>query len=262
MTTTTADEVIPFIAGDGRAGNVLHVVRSSAEGTSPGAPGRGPVLLAHGAGVRANIFRAPVPVTIVDALIDAATTYGWRTGGPASICGPANGRSTRRRLRSSGYAVRTVLEQTGHDRLKAIIHCQGSTSFMMSAPAGLLPEVNDDRDQRRLAAHGRSPARRRSSTVPPARPRGDPIPRSALGLDAPTPRGGDHRLGAPGPPRMHNTVCKQVSFTYGAGSPDAVAPREPQRRHPRMGQARIRSGAAQLLRADDALRRRRPPGGR
>jgi hypothetical protein len=70
MTATTTDEVIPFLAGDGRAGNVLHVVRSAAEGAPPGAPVRGPVLLAHGAGVRANIFRAPVPVTIVDALLD------------------------------------------------------------------------------------------------------------------------------------------------------------------------------------------------
>lgn len=38
-------------------------------------------------------------------------------------------------------AVRRVLEETGADRLKAIVHCQGSTSFMMAAVAGLLPQV-------------------------------------------------------------------------------------------------------------------------
>ena len=37
--------------------------------------------------------------------------------------------------------MRTVARETGTDHLKAIIHCQGSTSFMMSAVAGLLPEV-------------------------------------------------------------------------------------------------------------------------
>src|SRR5262249_37217980 len=38
-------------------------------------------------------------------------------------------------------AVRTVLDRTGAKSAKAVIHCQGSTSFMMSAVAGLLPEV-------------------------------------------------------------------------------------------------------------------------
>src|SRR5207302_6155331 len=38
-------------------------------------------------------------------------------------------------------AVKTVIKQTGCPEIKAIIHCQGSTSFMMSAMAGLVPEV-------------------------------------------------------------------------------------------------------------------------
>src|SRR5205085_9245232 len=38
-------------------------------------------------------------------------------------------------------AVQTVCNQTSSDRIKAIIHCQGSTSFMMSAVAGLVPQV-------------------------------------------------------------------------------------------------------------------------
>jgi hypothetical protein len=38
-------------------------------------------------------------------------------------------------------AVKTIIEETGARQIKAIIHCQGSTSFTMSAIAGLVPEV-------------------------------------------------------------------------------------------------------------------------
>jgi hypothetical protein len=38
-------------------------------------------------------------------------------------------------------AIRAIRERTGSDNISAVIHCQGSTSFMMSAVAGLLPEV-------------------------------------------------------------------------------------------------------------------------
>ena len=33
------------------------------------------------------------------------------------------------------------MEQTGAKEVKAVIHCQGSTSFMMSAVTGLVPQV-------------------------------------------------------------------------------------------------------------------------
>src|SRR5690606_19830914 len=39
-------------------------------------------------------------------------------------------------------AVKTITEQTGHREIKAIIHCQGSTSFAMSAVAGLVSQVS------------------------------------------------------------------------------------------------------------------------
>jgi len=57
------DRIVPFEAGDGRRLNLIHV-RGEA------APSRGPVLLVHGAGVRANIFRPPVACNFVDALLD------------------------------------------------------------------------------------------------------------------------------------------------------------------------------------------------
>jgi hypothetical protein len=55
--------VVPFVAGDGFECNLVHV-----EGLV--AAGKGPVLLAHRAGVRANIFCAPVQKTVVDALLE------------------------------------------------------------------------------------------------------------------------------------------------------------------------------------------------
>src|SRR6266511_2389040 len=58
--------VVPFEAGDGRPLDLLHV-------TGRHAPVRGPVLLAHGAGVRADIFRPPPRTTLVDALVAG----GW-----------------------------------------------------------------------------------------------------------------------------------------------------------------------------------------
>jgi hypothetical protein len=92
--------------------------------------------------VRANIFRAPSGRTVVDALLDEGWDV-WLENWRASIDIP------RRRwtldeaaVHDHPRAVRTVLEQTGADDVRAIIHCQGSTSFMMSAVAGLVPDVS------------------------------------------------------------------------------------------------------------------------
>jgi hypothetical protein len=59
-------EVVPLTALDGRPLNLVHVT-----GRTP--PGRGPVLVVHGAGVRGEEFRPPVPRNLVDMLIDD----GW-----------------------------------------------------------------------------------------------------------------------------------------------------------------------------------------
>src|SRR4051794_41862869 len=69
MTTTamtTTDTVIPIRAGEG-----LPLPLAPVNGSRPAT--RGPVLVVHGAGVRANLFRPPVKETFVDALLDA----GW-----------------------------------------------------------------------------------------------------------------------------------------------------------------------------------------
>jgi hypothetical protein len=134
----TTDKVAPFVTSDDREGNVVHVLRPTSTGK---VPKRGPVLLVHGAGVRANIFRAPVDVTLVDFLLEDGFDV-WMENWRASIeFRPNQWTLDQAAAFDHPAAVRTVLEQTGADQLKAVVHCQGSTSFLMAAVAGLLPEV-------------------------------------------------------------------------------------------------------------------------
>jgi hypothetical protein len=208
------DELVWFAAGDGTRCNLVHV-----RGERPAS--RGPVLLVHGAGVRANIFRAPVPTTLVDVLVDDGYDV-WLENWRASIDLPP----TRWTLdQAAAYdhpqAVRTVLERSGADTLKAVVHCQGSTSFVMSAVAGLLPEVTT------IVTNAVS--------LHPVVP---PFSRIKLSRLAPTVAELSHYLDpswGDKPPTLlarvlvlgvrlvhrecHNSVCRMVSFVYGAGFP-------------------------------------------
>jgi alpha/beta hydrolase fold len=217
----TTDEVVPFAAGDGRPGNVLHVMRSAGPGAQPGAPSRGPVLLVHGAGVRANIFRAPVAETVVDALLDDGFDV-WMENWRASIdLRPNQWTLDKAAAFDHPAAVRTVLEHTGQDRLKAIVHCQGSTSFMMAATAGLLPEVTTIVSNA-VSLHPVVPT--------PARWKGEWFHRPVRALT----RYLDPQWGLEAPDviaaaitgwvrlvhhECTNTVCRIASFTYGVGHP-------------------------------------------
>jgi pimeloyl-ACP methyl ester carboxylesterase len=134
VSVTTTDRVVPFTAGDGMPLNLINV-----QGQRQ--PTRGPVLLIHGAGVRANIFRAPSGRTLVDDLLDEGYDV-WLENWRASIDMPPNKWTLdQAAVFDHPVAVRTVLEDTRADSVKAVIHCQGSTSFMMSAVAGLVPDV-------------------------------------------------------------------------------------------------------------------------
>ena len=144
MTTTlapappTRDRIVPFTAGDGTQLNLVHV-------RGPRTPTRGPVLRVHGAGVRATIFRAPVRHTVVDLLLDAGYDV-WMENWRASIAlrgNPYTYTLDQAAVYDHPFAVRKVAEETGvSEGIKAVIHCQGSTSFMMSAVAGLMPQVS------------------------------------------------------------------------------------------------------------------------
>ena len=93
-------------------------------------------------GVRANIFRPPSGRTIVDCLLDAGYDV-WLENWRASIDVAANKWTLdQAAVHDHPAAVRKVVEETGADRIRAIVHCQGSTSFMLSAVAGLVPQVS------------------------------------------------------------------------------------------------------------------------
>jgi hypothetical protein len=212
--TRAHERIVPFTTDDGVSLNLINV-------RSDRAPTRGPVMLVHGAGVRANIFRAPVPTTIVDALVDRGYDV-WLENWRASIDFAPNHWTLDQAARyDHPAAVRTVVAESGQERVKAIIHCQGSTSFAMSACAGLLPEV-DTIVTNAVSLHTVVPAwsKLKSKYATPLVRRVMPY------LD---PGWGDHPPSLAGRAltvavkaahhECHNTVCKQVSFTYGSGRP-------------------------------------------
>lgn len=182
---------------------------------------KGPVLLVHGAGVRAEIFRPPVEVSLVDALLADGWDV-WMLNWRASI---DLDRVPWTLDDAAAYdhpaAVRHVLEQTGAETLKAIIHCQGSTSFAMAAAAGLLPQV-DLIISNAVSLHPVLPRWSRvkigplRSALQHVTPRLDP----SWGDD---PDSATARLLRVGVELAHhecdNRVCHLVSFTYGSGRP-------------------------------------------
>lgn len=128
--------IVGFHAGDGRE-CTLHNIRSL-----DNEPSKGPVMLSHGSSVRANMFYgAPTRKTIVSALVDEGYDV-WAENWRASIDLPASMWT----LDEGGVydhpaAVRAIVAHTKSDTVKAVVHCQGSTSFMLAAVAGLVPEV-------------------------------------------------------------------------------------------------------------------------
>lgn len=126
-------DIVEFKALDGFRCNLWHYKKSG--------DSKGPVLLVHGAGVRANIFNAPTDTNIIQALAEAGYDV-WLENWRASIdLQPNEWNLDIVAENDHPAAVRKIVEMTGKKEIKAIIHCQGSTSFMISYVKGLLPEV-------------------------------------------------------------------------------------------------------------------------
>lgn len=208
------ERVVAFSTTDGHELNVVNV-------RGERAPTRGPVILVHGAGVRGNIFRAPVETTLVDALIDRGYDVwleNWRASIDLPLCDWTLDQAAKY---DHPAAVATVQRETGAPSMKAVIHCQGSTSFAMSALAGLVPQV-DTIVSNAVSVHPRVPTWSKLKldyTVPL-------VHRFMRSMN---PGWGDH---APaGMPKAltalvkathhecDNTACRLVSFTYGSGFP-------------------------------------------
>lgn len=208
-------EIVPFTAGDGMELN-LHHVRGSQE------PWRGPVILSPGAGVRANLFRAPEAVNIVDALVADGWDV-WLENWRASIDLPPNHWDLdQAAVLDHPRAVACIIEKTGAETVKALIHCQGSSSFALSAVSGLLPQV-DTIVSNATSLHPVVPAWSRLKII-------EVVPRIAPLFPYLDPQWGDRR-----PPRFveramvaavkathrecDNGACRMISFTYGSGRP-------------------------------------------
>lgn len=188
--------------------------------TEPSPP-RGPVILVHGAGVGANIFRPPVQDTLVDVLANHGYDV-WLSNWRASIdVEPNLWTLDQAAVFDHPEAVQKIVDETGADKVKAVVHCQGSTSFTMSAMAGLVPQVDTiitnavslcpivpwwSRVKLNLAV----PVVKR--LTPYINPRwGDHAPTMVAKLIRAAVKAVHHEC--------RNDVCKMVSFTYGSGFP-------------------------------------------
>jgi pimeloyl-ACP methyl ester carboxylesterase len=129
------DEVHFLPAGDGVTITLIRV-RTEPE------PTKGPLLLVHGVAMRAESFRPPVARTIVDALLDDGWDVWMLNWRGSTDLDPRPWTLDDVALHDLPAAVRYVLAQTGATSVKAIAHCQGSTSLSMAAVSGLVPEVD------------------------------------------------------------------------------------------------------------------------
>lgn len=212
--SSSRDRVVPFIAGDGLLCNLIHV-----QGRRT--PSKGPVLLVHGAGVRANIFRPPVRETLVQQLFDDGWDV-WLENWRASIdLTPNRWTLDEAAVFDHPAAVQTLIRETGATEVRAIIHCQGSTSFMMSASAGLLPEVTTILSNA-VSLHPVVPlvARLKHRLAVPLIAKLTPYIDCQWGLNSPTVLA--KLLTALVKLTHHecdNIVCRYASFTYGMGFP-------------------------------------------
>lgn len=208
------NEHVAFSAADGVQ---LHFTRKFLRDQAQGTP----VLLVHGAGVRSRIFNPPRADNIDDVLASNGFDV-WNLDWRASIDVPPN-QWTLDQAAVLDYppSIRTITERTGHTEVKAVVHCQGSTSFMLSLVAGLLPEVSVVVSNA-VSLHPVVPAVARAKAryaVPVAsRYLAYLNPQWGLGAPAGWPRILDLYVRA-----LHhecdNPVCKWSSFTYGAGFP-------------------------------------------
>jgi pimeloyl-ACP methyl ester carboxylesterase len=208
------ERIVPFAAEDGFELNLINV-RGDQE------PTKSPVIVVHGAGVRANIFRAPVATTIVDVLVDEGYDV-WLENWRASIdFSPNRWTLDQAALYDHPQAVKKIIAETGAKQIKALIHCQGSTSFTMSAVAGLVPEVTTIVSNA-VSLHPVIPQWSvfKLTYLLPLVGMASQYLNPHWGVDAPNLIAKiitllvnlTHH-------ECNNAVCKQVSFTYGSGFP-------------------------------------------
>lgn len=182
---------------------------------------RGPVILVHGTGVRANLFCPPTAMTL-PAMLSAEGFDVWMLNWRSSIdLRPIEWDLDDAAVLDFPAAVKVVRQATGCESLKAIIHCQGSCSFLMALVSGKLGPFSTVISNS-SALHPLVPFMARVKL---------PIAVETFGRLAKwfNPQYGLH------PPRIvpkimnwmvrafhhecNNAVCKYASFVYGVGFP-------------------------------------------
>ena len=212
---TLTQRHVPFTAGDGLELDLVNV-----RGTRM--PTRPPLVLVHGAGMRTESWtHAPIDRTLVDALVDEGHDV-WLENWRASIhAGPNPWTLDQAALYDHPAAIRAILDDTGADEVKAIVQCMGSTSFMMSAVAGLLPDVSTI-IANSVSLHPMVPpaARWKARYVGRMVNRTTPYLDPNWGRHAPTHLARGLRILVRATHReCSNPVCTMASFIYGAGRP-------------------------------------------
>ena len=209
-------DLVPVTAGDGLPLNLLHVTREDGV-----APTRGPVLLVHGAGVRAESFRPPLRITLVHALLNDGFDV-WLANWRASIdLRPVAWTLDEAAAYDFPPLVARVLAETGAESVKAFVHCQGSTAFTIAAVSGLLPQVSTIVTNAvtlhpvlprwsQVKIVGMLPAIRKVS--PTLSPRWGYITEGPFSRALRTAVVATHW-------ECDNPVCAMVSFVYGSGHP-------------------------------------------
>lgn len=118
--------------------NLEHITSPDIE------PDKGPVLLIAGSSVAAQIFR-PVGVkqTIVHRLVREGYDV-WAENWRASLGQPPRPYTLdEAAVLDHPQAVAHILEHTGRSEMKALVHCLGSSSFMLGLASGLMPQVTN-----------------------------------------------------------------------------------------------------------------------
>jgi hypothetical protein len=128
-------EIVRYTAGDGVRENLHHLRRGSMPAVAR------PVLLSHGAGLRAQLFYGqPSGHSLAEALLDEGYDV-WIQNWRGSIDFPPRDYTLDEVAKyDHPAAVDAVLKRSKASELKAVVHCQGSISFTMAAAAGLLPK--------------------------------------------------------------------------------------------------------------------------
>lgn len=214
-TRSTHRDEVDFVLTDD--GTIITLIR--VRGVA--APTRGPVLLAHGAGMRAESFRPPAIRSIVDVLVDDGWDV-WMLNWRGSIDLPAVPWTIDDvALYDIPAAVRHVTGVTGSGTVKVIGHCQGAAALSVAAAAGLVPEV-DVVVANSVSLHPVLPffARVKLDVLLPMFRTGEPYVDIAWGDG---PEKGVARLTRNavrlGHPECRNPGCNMASFALGSGHP-------------------------------------------